>query len=146
MRLLAFQVPAATAAALLALAGAEGATAAPSPARTPCPAASLVGAALGQKDRAAGSQSSAYAKICLYKGGGIVPTRIQYQADTASTFAAGEKAAATGSVVKLTGLGKSAYGTKSGGFIAVFTGSESIRVTAPLVSLTRLERLERKLL
>jgi hypothetical protein len=66
--------------------------------------------------------------------------------DTTTTFAAGEKAAgATGAVVKLKGLGKSAYAVKSGGFLAVFLGTESIRITAPLVSTTKLEKLARKL-
>jgi hypothetical protein len=122
-----------------------GATVAPD--KTKCPAASIVNAALGHHDKAPIAQTSPYAKICTYKGTSIVPTKIQFQVDTASTFAAGEKAAAgsIGAVVKVHGLGKAAWATKSGGFLAVFLGSESIRITAPLAPLTKLEKLARKL-
>ena len=123
-----------------------GAGAAVSPAKTKCPAASTVNAALGQRDKAPTSQTTTYAKVCTYKGSGVVATRIQFQVDTASTFAAGEKAAAaTGTVAKVKGLGKAAYATKAGGFLAVFLGTESIRITAPIVALSRLERLARAL-
>jgi len=133
--------------AALVLAPASRATPAASPSKTKCPAASVVGGALGLKLEAPTSQTFPYAKICLYKGSGVVPTRIEFQHDTSSTFAAGQKgAAALGPVVKVHGLGKAAYGTKSGGFLAVFLDGESIRITAPLISLSRLESLARKLI
>jgi hypothetical protein len=111
---------------------AVGVASAGSPAKTNCPSPSLVRAALGLKLKASTSQTSPYAKVCIYKGGSIVPTKIQFQVDTASTFAAGEKAAAAyGTVIKVSGLGRSACGTKTGGFLAVFLGNESIRITAP---------------
>jgi len=146
MSLLAVRPTAVTVAVVVAAALVVNTASASSPSKTKCPSASLVGGALGQKLKAPTSQSSAYAKVCVYKGTGVVPTKIQFQVDTASTFAAGEKsAAAYGTVVKVTGLGKSAYGTKVGGFLAVFLGTESIRITAPLVPLTKLEALARKL-
>jgi hypothetical protein len=124
-----------------------GAGAAVPPAKTKCPSASLVNAVLGLRNKAPTSQSTAYAKVCIYKGTSIVPTKIQFQVDTASTFAAGEKAAAaTGTIVKVSRLGKAAYATKTGGFLAVFLGNESIRITAPLTSLAKLEALARKLI
>jgi hypothetical protein len=132
---------------LVGLTYVAGAAAALPPAKTKCPAASVVNAALGQHFKAPTSQTSAYAKICIYKGTGIIPTRIQFQVDTAATFAAGEKAAAaSGEVVKVKGLGKAAFSTKVGGFLAVFLGSESIRITSPLVPLAKLEKLARKLI
>lgn len=138
---------AAVAAVVLALTLTTTVGAAVAPTKTTCPAASVVNAALGQHDKAPIAQTSLYAKICTYKGTSIVPTKIQFQVDTASTFASGEKAAAgaAGAVVKVHGLGKAAWATKSGGFLAVFLGSESIRITAPLVPLSKLEKLARKL-
>jgi hypothetical protein len=125
---------------------AAGPASAGSPATTKCPSAALVGGALGQKLKAPTSQAFTYAKICLYRGSGVVPTRVEFQQDTSSTFAAGKaNAAALGTVVSVRGLGKAAYGTKTGGFLAVFLGNESIRITAPLVPLSKLEVLARKL-
>jgi hypothetical protein len=148
MGLLAFRVFAAAAVgAVLVVAWVADAASAAAPSKTKCPAASLVGAALGQKLKAPTSQSSAYAKVCIYKGASFVPTKIQFQLDTASTFAAGERAAAaTGAVIRVRGLGKAAFATKVGGFLAVFLGSESIRITAPLTPLSKLETLARKLI
>jgi hypothetical protein len=106
----------------------------------------VVDSALGLHVKSPVATRTTYATVCTYRGGGVVPTKIQYQEDTAATFAAGEKAAgATGALAKVKGLGKSAYAVKSGGFLAVFLGSESIRITAPLVSTARLEKLARKL-
>jgi hypothetical protein len=130
------------------LAGTSAVSAAPSftPSKAKCPAASLVGGALGLKLKGPTTQPFAYAKICLYKGSGAVPLRITFQQDTAATFAAGQRnAAALGSVVQVKGIGKSAYGVKSGGFLGVYIGGESIRITAPLVPLSKLEVLARKL-
>ena len=125
---------------------AVGTASAGSPATTKCPSAALVGAALGQKLKAPTSQAFPYAKICLYRGSGVVPTRVAFQEDTSATFAAGKaNAAALGPVVNVRGIGKAAYGTKTGGFLAVFLGNESIRITAPLVPLSKLEVLARKL-
>ncbi len=148
MVLLAVRVSAAVAVAIAVVVTLAVSTAsASSPAKTKCPAPSLVGAALGLKLTAPTSQTSPYAKVCTYKGGSILPTKIQFQVDTAATFAAGEKvAAAYGTVIKVKGLGKSAYGTKTGGFLAVFLGNESIRITALLKPLSKLEALARKLI
>ena len=131
--------------ALIATA-AVGTASAGSPTATKCPSATLVGATLGQKLKPPTSQAFPYAKICLYRGSGVVPTRVAFQEDTSATFAAGKaNAAALGPVVNVRGIGKAAYGTKTGGFLAVFLGNESIRITAPLVPLSKLEVLARKL-
>ncbi len=148
MRSLAFRGPAAAVAIIvLGLTLMAGTAAAVSPAKTKCPSASVVNAALGQHDKAPTVQSTAYAKVCTYKGSSILPTRIQFQVDTAATFAAGEKSAASlgEALAKVHGLGKAAWGSKVGGFLAVFLGNESIRITAPLVPLSKLESLARKL-
>ena len=55
-------------------------------------------------------------------------------------------AAALGTLVKVSGLGKAAYGPKSGGFFAVFLGRQSIRITAPFTTLAQLEKLAHKLI
>jgi hypothetical protein len=133
---------AATACLLLA----AGVTAAVSPTKTKCPSASLVGATLGVHLSAPTSTTSTYAKVCTYKASGsILPLKIQFQKDTAASFAAGENAVPKSIRTKVAGLGKAAYGTKAGGFLAVFLGSESIRITAPGISLALLEKLARKL-
>ena len=147
MDLLSVRLSSALGIAVLVASVAVSAASAGSPAKTKCPSPSLVGAALGLKLKAPTSQTSPYAKVCAYKGGSILPTRIQFQVDTSATFAAGQKAAATyGTVIKVKGLGKSAYGAKTGGFLAVFLGNESIRITAPLTPLAKLEALARKLI
>jgi hypothetical protein len=118
-----------------------------SPTTTKCPSASLVGSALAVHVGAPTSTTTTYAKICTYKAtGSIVPLKIQFQKDTPASFAAGENAVPKSVRAKVTGLGKAAYGTKVGGFLAVFLGTESIRITAPGASLVRLEKLARKLL
>ncbi len=122
-------------------------TAAAAPTKTTCPSASVVNAVLGQHVKAPTSTTTPYGTTCTYKGSGIVPTKIEYQKDTAASFAAGEKSAgALGTLVKVSGLGKAAYGPKSGGFLAVFLGSRSIRITAPFISLSQLEKLAHKLI
>jgi hypothetical protein len=125
---------------------AAGGTAAATPTKTKCPAASVVGAALGVHVNAPTSTTSTYAKVCTYKAAGsTLPLRIQFQKDTSASFAAGENAVPKSMRTKVAGLGKAAYGTAVGGFLAVFLGSESIRITAPGISLARLEKLARKL-
>jgi hypothetical protein len=137
---------AAAVAVCLPAATAAGALAATSPAKAKCPSASVVGSTLGLHVNSPVATRTTYATVCTYHGGGVVPTKVQYQEDTAATFAAGEKAAgATGAVVKVKGLGKAAYAVKSGGFLAVFLGNESIRITAPLVPTAKLEKLARNL-
>lgn len=115
--------------------------------KTPCPSASVVNAALGQKNKAPVATTTPYAKICTYKGTGIVPTKITFQEDTAATFAAGEKAAAAvDPVVKVHGLGKSSWALKTGGGLYVFLGTESVRMVSPLTPTTKLEALARTII
>ena len=125
---------------------AVGAAGAASPSKTACPSASVVGLALGVHLGAPTSTTTTYAKVCSYKASGsIIPLKIQFQVDTSSSFTAGENAVPTSVRAKVSGLGKAAYGTKTGGFLAVFLGSSSIRITAPGASLAHLEQLARKL-
>jgi hypothetical protein len=112
-----------------------------------CPSASVVNAALGQKNKAPVSAATAYSKTCTYKGGGIVPTRITFQRDTTATFAAGEKAAAAvAPVVKISGLGRAAWAPKGGGGLYVLKGSVSLKIVSPLTTIAKLETLARKIL
>ena len=69
-------------------------------------------------------------------------TKIEFQQDTAATFAAGENATPLTTVVP--GLGDSAYA--SPGFLAVLHGTFSIRILSALSSAQQLEALARKLL
>jgi len=134
------------AALVLAAPTAVAAASAPPVPKT-CPAASVVNAALGLRDKAPVVTTTAYARICTYKGTGIVPTKITFQEDTSQTFAAGEKAAAALTpVLVMKGLGKAAWGPKVGGGLYVFVGTYSIKILAPLVSTAKLEVLARKLL
>lgn len=113
---------------------------------TSCPKASLVSGTLGQKDSAPVLSRSTYLVTCTYKGSGIVPTRVEFQTDTAATFAVGEKAVTALEIVKLNGLGKAAWTEKTGGYLQVFTGTETIKVLSPLTGSAKLEALARKLL
>jgi hypothetical protein len=140
--------PSALGVAVFALAASPAvATSNAAPIPKSCPSASVVNTALGQQDRTAVATTTAYARICTYKGTGILPTKITFQEDTSATFAAGEKAAAAAvPVVKVKGLGKSAWGPKVGGGLYVFVGAYSIRILSPLTSTAKLEVLARKLL
>jgi hypothetical protein len=127
--------------------GVVAGVAAAAPPKAKCPSASLVGAALGVHLSGPISMSTSFAKVCSYKTrSGVVPMRISFQKDTAASFAAGENAVPKSVRVTVKGLGKAAYGTKVGGFLAVFLGGESIRITAPGASLARLETLAHKLI
>jgi len=129
---------------VLALAStASGATGLPKS----CPSAAVVNAALGQKNKAPTVVHTPYAIVCTYSGGGIIPTRVTFQKDTAATFAASETAATAAGVKKLHGIGKAAWTTKVGGAIYVFTGTYTIKIVAtPLMSFVKIEALARKLL
>lgn len=114
-----------------------------------CPSASVVNAALGLHGGAPVVTKTAYSKTCTYPGTGkIYAAKITFQMDTASTFSASEKAAATalrGSVVKVQHLGQAAWGT-SPGSLYVFAGHETIKILALLTPISKLEALARKLL
>jgi hypothetical protein len=136
------------AAACAALGFASAAQAATSPTKTPCPAASLVGSELAVSVKAPTSTVYAtYAKTCSYAGTkGQIPIRVEFQADTPSTFATSEKAVTGVGVVKIKGLGQAAWTTKVGGAVYVYSNGKTIKVIAPLIALPRLEALARKLL
>ena len=111
-----------------------------------CPSASEVSAALGQKAKTPLVSRSSYVLGCKY-GSDPLAAKVEFQVDTATTFAAGEKAAAAAlPVAKVQHLGKAAWAPKSAGSLYVFTGSYTIKILAPLTSLTKLEALARKLL
>jgi hypothetical protein len=104
----------------------------------------VVNAALGQTGRAPVSTKTAYSKKCTYPGG-ILPTSITFQVDTAATFAISEKAVGA-LAIKVHGLGQAAWATKAGGSLYVFDGHETIKILAPLTATAKLEVLVRKLL
>ena len=111
-----------------------------------CPSASVVSAALGTKAGAPALTKNPYGISCKYGSNALAP-KVEFQQDTASTFAAGEKAAdAALPVTKIAHLGQAAWAPKSGGSIYVFTGSYTIKILAVLTSLPKLEALARKLL
>jgi len=105
-----------------------------------CPTAALVNAALAEKNPAPTSTKNSFGLTCTYGAGAA--TKIRFQHDTATTFAAGE--AAVPSATKLTGLGDAAYGVA--GFIAVLKGTVAIRITAPLATAAQVETLARQIL
>ena len=83
-----------------------------------------------------------YAVVCTFRGGAI-PTKMTFQVDTAGTFAASEKAVAALGVVAVHDVGRAAWAPKAGGDLNVFTGSETIKILAPLVSPPRSRRWPR---
>lgn len=134
------------AAASTALSLAAAATAA-SPTSAKCPAASLVSSTLGESLKTPTSTVTAYGKTCTYQGSGINSARIEFQADTASTFATSEKAvAALQKIVKVKGLGQAAWTTASGGDLQVYSNGETTKILSPLVSAAKLEALAHKIL
>jgi hypothetical protein len=135
-------VAALTAAAFAVLAVAGPAAALP----TTCPSAALVSKELSQKDSAPTMMRVPYNVICTYKGSGIIPTRIEFETATASSFAAGEKAVVGLGLVKVSGLGKAAWTQTTGGDLQVFTGDETIKILSVLTPASKLEALARKLL
>jgi hypothetical protein len=129
--------------AVLVVATATGATAA---APKSCPSASIVSTALGTKATAPTLTKNPYGISCKYGTNALAP-KVEFQEDTAATFAAGEKAAnASLHVTKIQHLGKAAWAPGTGGFLYVFTGSYSVKILAALTSLPKLEALARKLL
>jgi hypothetical protein len=141
----------------IAMLGASGAgavllasaAAATSPTTRACPSASVVNAALGLHGGTPVATTTPYSKTCTYPGKGtIYSTKITFQMDTGSSFAAGEKAAAAalrGSVVKVQHLGQAAWGTNPGS-LYVFDGRETIKILALLTPTSKLEVLAHKLL
>ena len=131
----------------LALALVASAAAAFKPGAVKCPSASVVNAALGQKNAAPTSTVTAFGRTCIYRGAGPVATKVEFQVDTPTTFAAAERADAPLGIVKIRGLGVGAFAPKAGGFLYVYKGgSESLKILSPLTSIARLEALARKLL
>jgi hypothetical protein len=129
--------------AVLVVATATGATAA---VPKSCPSASIVSTALGTKASAPTLTKNPYGITCKYGPNALAP-KVEFQEDTAATFAAGEKAAnASLHVTKIQHLGKAAWAPGTGGFLYVFTGSYSVKILAALTSLPKLEALARKLL
>ena len=105
-----------------------------------CPSASVVNAALGTSYGAPVSTSDTFGLTCTYGTG--VATRIRFQKDTTTTFAAG-KAAVGAAAVPVSGLGDAAYAVS--GFIDVLKGSVAVRITAPLASTAQVETLAHKI-
>jgi hypothetical protein len=132
-----------TAAAALVLAPVSTAA---SPTAAACPSASVVSAALKQKDKTPTSSTTAFSKTCTYTGSGLVPTKITFQKDTSATFAAGEKAVSALEIVKVTGLGQAAWTTKAGGDLEVYKSGETVKILSPLTPASELEALARKLI
>jgi hypothetical protein len=107
-----------------------------------CPSAAVVNAALAQNVAAPTMTQQPYGVTCTYRGTGAIPTKIVFQLDTASAFAAGEAAVPT--ATKVTGIGDAAY--TAGGFLAALKGTTALRITSPLSTSAQLEALARSIL
>ncbi len=135
------------AALIVSSAAASGGAAATPPTARACPAVAIVDAALGGKFKSPTTSKTAYSKACMYAGGGLIPLKVEFQVDTAATFAASEKGAqAAGEAVVVPGLGQAAWASKAPGDVEVFDGHETIKILDPLTPTTKLEALARKLL
>jgi hypothetical protein len=73
-----------------------------------------------------------------------VTTKIQFQTDTAATFAAGKNAVATAGETPVTLTSDESYVV--GGFLAVLKGSVAIKITSPLSTPAQVEALARQIL
>lgn len=144
------QLAAATLGTCVAAVLASSAVAAPpSPTARACPSASVVNTALGTHVKApVATKYSTYAKICTYPGG-VGLTKITFQTDTSKTFAASEKAAATGVgaklVKKVTVAGHPGWTTNLGD-LYVFDVNQTIKILAPGTATAKLEAFAKKLL
>jgi hypothetical protein len=124
------------------------AAAATAPAARACPSSTAVNKALGMHVRTAvASHYLTYSKTCTYPGG-IGLTKITFQTDTTSTFAASEKAAEHALGAKLIhklNLSQGAWTTNAGD-LYVFDGHETIKVLAPGIATAKLEAFVKTLL
>jgi hypothetical protein len=123
--------------------------AATSPNSRACPTATVVNKALGTHVRSpVATHYLTYAKICTYPGG-VGLTKITFQEDTSKTFAASEKAAATGlgaKVVKKVTVSGHPGWTTNFGDLYVFDVNQTIKILASGVTTAKLEVLAKKLL
>jgi hypothetical protein len=96
-----------------------------------CPPASLVDTTLGSIGSTLAPDSRPSIVSCSYLGSAL--SRIDFQPDTAASFAARKKEfAATGhNPVDVTGLGDAAFAADGGIYLSVLKGSMSITVVAP---------------
>jgi hypothetical protein len=133
---------------LLSLLFAAGAQATTPPNARACPSVGIVEAALGQKFKSPTSTKTVYSKACMDAGPGIVPLKIEFQMDTASRFAASEKAVSPSEIVvgRGRGLGQAARATNGPGELEVLDGRETIKILGLLLPTPKLEALARKLL
>jgi hypothetical protein len=134
--------------AVLAAAVAAAAQATTTPTKTPCPPASLLGSKLGVKVKS--PTSTVYgtlSKTCSYAGTkGQIPIRVEFQTDTAASFATSEKAVKGLGLVQVKGLGQAAWTLKSGGDLDVYNKGVTLKIIAPLVAASKLEALAKTLL
>jgi hypothetical protein len=122
-------------------------TAATPPTSRACPSASIVNAALGQRDVAPVVTKTAYSKTCTYLGESkIFSPRITFQVGSASHFAIDERSAGRygTKIVKLPGLGNAAWTTGSGD-LYVFDRLKQIKILALMTPTAKLEALAPRL-
>jgi hypothetical protein len=111
-----------------------------------CPPATVVNAALGERNTGPVLSGTPRSKICTYMAG-PVSTRISISTGTPAEFETGERYIAKGiAVVDVAGLGDKAYASPGVGSLWVLKGSTQIEIIAPGTTLAKDEDIARDLL
>ena len=111
-------------------------TAAPSGSATralpPCPPASVVNAALGETTTGPVVTGTSEYKICTYRGGGPVPTKISISVNTPAGFRTDEQNVAKSITLStVPGLGDANYYHPGVGEVFVLKGTTQVEILAP---------------
>jgi hypothetical protein len=106
-----------------------------------CPPASEVSSALGITVTGPTVETLSFGKRCQYKSSGAISPHIDFQKDTAGTFAAAE--AAVPNATKVSGLGQGAFTTT--GFVYVYDGGVSVKVLSPLSTSAQVQALAKQI-
>ena len=111
-------------------------TAAPSGSATralpPCPPASVVNAALGETTTGPVVTGTSEYKICTYRGGGPVPTKISISVNTPAGFRTDEQNVAKSITLStVPGLGDANYSVPGVGEVFVLKGTTQVEILAP---------------
>jgi hypothetical protein len=92
----------------------------------------VVNAALGRSDTGPVVSGTSQYKICTYRGGGPVPTRITISVNTPAGFKTDEENVAKGiTLATVPGLGDANYYAPGVGEVFVLKGNTQVEILAP---------------
>jgi hypothetical protein len=92
-----------------------------------------VSAALGQSDTGPVVSGTSLYKICTYRGGGPIPTKVSISVNTPAGFATDRQNVAKSGITLATvpGLGDANYSLSGAGEVFVLKGNTQVEVMAP---------------